>query len=191
MGSEFGEADMIDLEGVEGWFSWPAYYEQIYDSLLPNSRVFEIGVYEGRSTLFFADLIRSGGKPIEFHYYDLFELNKWAKNKDYPKKFFRNLERFGLGDYVTPHTGNSSEILAGFEDAYFDFIYIDGNHRCIPVKEDILVSLKKLKKRGRLAGHDINLDIVKCGLVSAGVPWRELGREKNWNVWQANLEKLI
>lgn len=41
-----------------------------------------------------------------------------------------------------------------FEDGYFDYIYIDADHRYKTVKQDIGVWWKKVKRGGILAGHD-------------------------------------
>lgn len=41
-----------------------------------------------------------------------------------------------------------------FPDEYFDFVYIDGDHRYAAVKEDLELYFKKLKVRGLLCGGD-------------------------------------
>jgi hypothetical protein len=41
-----------------------------------------------------------------------------------------------------------------FPDKYFDYIYIDGNHRYKTVKEDLETWYPKLKKGGVFSGHD-------------------------------------
>jgi len=40
--------------------------------------------------------------------------------------------------------------------AFFDFVYIDGNHKYNHVKEDILKWLPKVNPNGVIAGHDYN-----------------------------------
>lgn len=49
----------------------------------------------------------------------------------------------------------SEEALDKFEDDYFDFIYIDGDHEEEAVRFDLNAWYKKLKPKGIIAGHDI------------------------------------
>ena len=48
----------------------------------------------------------------------------------------------------------SEEAVNFFNDNYFDFIYIDGNHTYDYVKNDLNLWFPKLKLNGILAGHD-------------------------------------
>lgn len=41
-----------------------------------------------------------------------------------------------------------------FEDCFFDFVFIDADHRYEAVREDILGWMPKVKKGGIMAGHD-------------------------------------
>jgi hypothetical protein len=55
---------------------------------------------------------------------------------------------------VRLHRCYSHVALAGFPDAYFDWIYIDGNHTYEFVKQDLELSLCKVKPGGYVAGDD-------------------------------------
>jgi len=48
----------------------------------------------------------------------------------------------------------SAEAAGLIKDASLDFVYIDGNHQFEYVSEDIKAWLPKVKKGGRLCGHD-------------------------------------
>jgi len=48
----------------------------------------------------------------------------------------------------------SEEILLKFDDNYFDWIYIDGNHFYEFVKKDLELSYNKLKNNGLITGDD-------------------------------------
>jgi len=50
--------------------------------------------------------------------------------------------------------GFSSDILQNFEDNYFDWIYIDGNHQYEFAKKDFTLGMKKVKVGGFLTGDD-------------------------------------
>lgn len=179
---------MIDLTGIKGSFSFREYYLQIIDKLPDNSCIFEIGVWEGRSTLSLADMIRESGKSIEFHCCDTFcgGWNKKLFQYDYYPIFIDNLNRFNLTEYVIIHRGESWDILRNFPNDYFNFIFIDGNHYCEPVYKDVSISLRKLNRGGIVAGHDLSYETVRCGLGKAGISWRAIVGD----VWEADLRKL-
>ena len=52
----------------------------------------------------------------------------------------------------------SKEILLKFDDNYFDWIYIDGNHFYEFVKQDLELSYSKLKNNGLITGDDYSND---------------------------------
>lgn len=55
---------------------------------------------------------------------------------------------------VTVDRGTASEAFAKLPDAYFDWVYIDGNHLYDYVKEDLAVCLAKVKPGGYITGDD-------------------------------------
>jgi hypothetical protein len=48
----------------------------------------------------------------------------------------------------------SHEVIDQFEDGFFDFVFIDGDHSYDGVKLDIKLWLSKVKKGGWIGGHD-------------------------------------
>jgi hypothetical protein len=55
---------------------------------------------------------------------------------------------------VEVHRSSSADCSSLFPDNYFDWIYIDGNHRYEFVKQDIQAYLPKIKAGGLIAGDD-------------------------------------
>ena len=94
----------------------------------------------------------------------LISLDGWGK---YPQ---RKIEAEGR---LNPF-GNRSKIIVGlspaaatlFADNYFDFVYIDGDHRLRPVRADIKAFWPKLRPGGLLAGHDY-VSRRKCNVIPA------------------------
>ena len=116
----------------------------------------EIGVFTGD----FSDLILKICRPDQLHLIDLFlegvKVLSPSKTGDrYLRIDGRELEKTVRAKYenckqVKVHKGKSAEILAGFPDDYFDYIYIDG------VKKDLEICRQKVKPGGWILGHDYN-----------------------------------
>ena len=51
---------------------------------------------------------------------------------------------------------SSNEAVKEFNDLFFDYIYIDGDHRYEQIKQDLDFWYPKLKLGGIFAGHDFN-----------------------------------
>ena len=119
----------------------------------PKMKMLEIGSYMGESTMLFA----SSNLFSEIHCVEPFNgYEKFNDDNDYHWGFiydeFKTNTRFF--DNITLHKDFSYNIVNDFEDASFDFIYIDANHEYEDVKRDIELCLPKLKSDGIIAGHD-------------------------------------
>jgi hypothetical protein len=66
----------------------------------------------------------------------------------------RRFAREASSGRVKIHRGYSGEVLGGFTDAYFDWVYIDGNHLYEFVKQDLELSFAKTKPGGYVCGDD-------------------------------------
>ena len=84
---------------------------------------------------------------------------------------------------ATVHEGDSAAALAAFEDASFDWIYIDGDHSYAGVKRDIAAAEPKVKPGGLLVFNDYCVWSVssmrQCGVAQAV---NELALEKNYRL---------
>ncbi len=72
-------------------------------------------------------------------------------------------ERFADTPSVECHEGDSSSLLAGFPDAYFDWIYLDAGHAYSAVSADARAAISKLKPNGLLVFNDYVLYSYKEG----------------------------
>ena len=172
----------VNLEGINGWFNFADFYASVFARLRQRKgpiRILEIGVFEGKSTCYLADLIRRSGVAdrFEFHCADLFTVHEqYTPDGIEPGQSFRhiaegNLERLGLSDFVQVHQGKSQEVLEEFPDWHFDFIFVDGDHSLPGVLHDIEIGKRKLKPNGILAGHDLGLDAVRSALRTSGLDY--------------------
>lgn len=140
---------------------------QILLDMLPKKSIgAEIGVHLGD----FSQAIIDSIYPKELHLIDPWEhqtsniyKTAWyggsAKGgqTEMDQRYFRVLNRFDeniRAEQVRVHRGYSTDILLGFPDEYFDWIYIDGNHLYEYVKDDLMLSLRKVKLGGYITGDD-------------------------------------
>jgi len=121
-----------------------------------NSICAEIGTYDGD----FAKKILYFTNPKKIHLIDPW-VDSWhagAPHQDKMDNRYQNvLKRFdreiNLGQVVI-NRGYSHEIYNSFEDNYFDWIYIDGNHQYEFVKKDLELYYPKIKIGGFITGDD-------------------------------------
>ena len=131
------------------------------------------------------------------------------------KMFGRNTLSTTLRDVVTPHQGNSADILPTLPPKTYDLIFIDADHRYESVKRDIRLAIPLLRDGGILCGHDYEAELVSLAVpnldqvMDQDTAWAmtvtgewavvhpgviravtELlpGHTANWNIWQAAKE---
>lgn len=115
----------------------------------------EIGVWKGD----FSQLILDTRRPREFHLVD-----PWNFSPHFPKRWYGGgiahsqadmddiwkavVQRFAAFPSVQVHKRKSTEIAKEFTDRYFDWIYIDGDHSCQAVLDDLVCWYPKVKPGG-------------------------------------------
>ena len=123
----------------------------------------EIGSYAGEAAVIFASYFKeltcidpwsNGYDDEDMASYQVpmeFVFNVWKKSTD----SYKNIK------YIR---STSKEAASKIKEDSLDFIYIDGDHRYEPVKEDLTLYFKKVKKGGIIAGHDISFGPVQNAL---------------------------
>lgn len=175
---------------VFGWFDSYDIYHQIFE-YIPNDGWFcEIGVFLGKSTIFFQKLCQNHPeKSINHLVIDTFEGTKGEheeilKELGMPLKeaFKHNLLAKNIDlDKIFIKEGRSQDVLLEFPHRFFDAIYIDGDHSYEAFKMDIKLAKLKVKKGGIIAGHDIDIPSI----------WRVLKEEVKVFEWDKKQRSFI
>jgi len=119
-----------------------------------NGKIAELGTQAG----WFAEQVMTVLRPRELHLFDL-EVDTLRR------------ARPALAEHtsVRLHIGDSSIELAKLPDHYFDWIYIDGDHRLEGVRRDTKVAVDKIKPDGILVFNDYTvwsvLEFTDYGVV--------------------------
>jgi len=140
----------------------------------------ELGVFWGETFFYLLDNL----PYISLVGIDLWQQVDWGDKKD---DGFRTYEQFPLETYyndvvyklkyynnatiIRKDTVESSYL---FENNYFDFIFIDGDHTYKGVKRDIRAWKPKIKKNGWIIGHDIHMKGVKKAVLEELSLYKEL-----------------
>jgi len=129
---------------------------------MPRSAVCaEIGVWKGA----FSRQIIEVTKPKMLHLIDPWKFLSEFPERKYGGKsaadqadmdlIYQSVkERLGVFNNVSIHRGYSEEILQGFKDSYFDWLYIDGNHYYDYIMKDLDLAYKKVRRGGYITGDD-------------------------------------
>jgi spermidine synthase len=121
----------------------------------PGPRVAELGVFRGEFSRYLLDTLR----PEELHLFDL-DLRRFS----IAEKFSTEIDQ----RRIFLHEGDSSTGLLALPDAYFDLIYIDGDHTYEGVCRDIEAAERKLAANGYLIFND-HTYWSPCECLSYGV----------------------
>ena len=143
-----------------------------------NPRVLEVGTYAGTSLIeIMKQIPNSHGTAIDLwesydeidetkvvnkdilHDYEIrksLNILKTIKENNIEELFYSNIKTVGLQDRITAIKGKSAEILMNMikQNEMFDFIYVDGSHKCLDVALDLCLSWQLLRNGGIMAIDD-------------------------------------
>jgi len=127
-------------------------------------QVLEIGTYTGTSIIELMKLIPdSYGVALdkwtnyeETSNNEVLSILQNMEQNNIENVFYRNVKTAGLENRISSIKGDSSEILMKFtkENRMFDFIYVDGSHKCLDVTLDLFLSWNLLQKGGMMVIDD-------------------------------------
>jgi SAM-dependent methyltransferase len=113
---------------------------RIIEAMPKRSVCVEVGTQTGA----FAKEILARADPRELHVIDV----------DYSTFRYDLLQPAIDSGTLRVHEGFSSEVLNGFPECYFDWIYIDADHALAGVRADIVAATRVLKPEGYLIFND-------------------------------------
>lgn len=144
---------------IEGWFNFPDVYRHAVQTN-NDAQFVEVGSWQGKSAVFMAVEIANANKNIRLYCVDPWEGSIEHKDEEVVKNgtlyetFLKNIE--SVKHIITPVRLSSIDAALKFPDESLDFVFIDAAHDYQSVRQDLHVWLPKLKKGGRMAGHDHN-----------------------------------
>lgn len=129
----------------------------------------------------FSDVILKEMQPDHFYAIDWFNKDNpyicmWGRQELVEsgmshEEWYRNKYKEEISNgKMTVCSGLSWECLSGFEDGYFDFIYIDACHDYESISKDIEVAVKKIKDGGIIQFNDYTLWDILGGAHYGVVP---------------------
>jgi len=123
-----------------------------------NAGIFcEVGVFKGENL---RNILNGPASKVIKEYY---AVDQWKEDNEYwPGKTQKEwdaicrstMECVSLFPQLKIVKMGSTEAAGLFRDGFFDFVYIDGDHRYKPVQDDIRAWLPKVRRGGILGGHD-------------------------------------
>jgi hypothetical protein len=149
------------------WFNYAGFYRFI--ATRPGFRRFaEVGVWKGHSLAFLAGQL-AHVPGVEIYGIDLFDGSRDAGLDQVPADEIRhaeavmelNLTNAGVRPLVRLVRECSWLAVAGFDDAFFDFVFIGASHDAESVAKDLDAWLPKVRGGGIIAGHDYSYASVR------------------------------
>lgn len=151
-------------EQVDGWCDYEEFYRDMAHRLPINGTFVEIGVWAGRSLIYFLSCLQDIGKEANVFAVDTWEgsvLEPRQKefirdkfNNDIYGHFLQNLKNAGFIDKVIVLKMPSIVASESFADNSIDFCYIDASHTYEEINQDI--NAWNPKVCDIIAGHDID-----------------------------------
>jgi predicted O-methyltransferase YrrM len=139
-------------------------FEKVLSLLPPKAKILEIGTYKGTSVIEMLKTVPESVATVidaweDYYEYDnLIEINTNLKADTMETEFYKNTLPFK--DRIRVLKGYSriklTELLLKHDS--FNFIYVDGSHRCLDVYLDAELSWKLLKIGGIIAFDDYHFN---------------------------------
>jgi predicted O-methyltransferase YrrM len=122
--------------------------------------ILELGVYEGNTTFWMAELLNRFFHEYTYYAVDPHEGSVDLSSADFNiirDNFVYNLNAYGK-DNIKYLSTTSTDALIQFKNAgtYFDLVYVDGDHRASQVLTDLVLSWECIRPGGVILCDDAN-----------------------------------
>lgn len=154
----------IEYKGMLNWSSdVPIGSKQIFKSILDklqniNCKILEIGTYTGTSIINMLKYLPNAKATVidmweDYEENDLLQSMKKNRIEDV---FLNNIKISNVMDRITIIKGDSKDALINLllTNNKYDFIYVDGSHKCLDCYSDMIFSWELLKSGGILGIDD-------------------------------------
>src|SRR5687767_13459806 len=148
------------------------FYRRIALKLPDGCRVVEVGVADGHSAIYMAELLADQNKRFELYMIDSLAYG----GTEQANTIIRNIVKSGLGEHITFLQMSSLDASCKWPDNWAHFVFIDASHKYEETKADIRLWYRKVMDEHYLAGHDMNTEEGKgvFDAVSEVLPEYEL-----------------
>ena len=133
----------------------------ILKNLGKRVNILEIGTYTGVSIIHLLNLIPNSYATVidTWKNYDECQLMENMDRNQVEQSFYRNIKTKNLENRIETLKGDSSEMLMKLlrknDKVNFDFIYVDGSHKCLDCYSDLVLSWELLNTGGILVIDDV------------------------------------
>lgn len=124
-----------------------------------QAHILEIGTYTGTSILNMLKILPDANAVV-IDKWENYEENEESTSKIVDKgieaKFYKNVQIYKMQDKLKVYKGDSKALLFNLfrEHTEFDFIYVDGSHKCLDCYTDMVISWELLKSDGIMGIDD-------------------------------------
>lgn len=166
---------------LHGWMNYEDVYYDAVIAAREGAHFVEVGVWQGRSICYLAEVMLACGKQLRLDGIDPFR-NFPEPKTGYPDALrplvtahswldvvSSNLRRQGMLDYVNLIQAASPAAAGMYADGSLDFVWIDGAHDRASVEADCRAWWPKIRPGGTMAGHDFDWPEVRQGVMDAQI----------------------
>lgn len=148
---------------IQGWCNFFDFYYEMARVIPENGTFVEVGVWAGRSFIYFLSCLQYLDKNVNCFAVDTWEgtvadnhqqIIENSFGGDIYGHFLENINKCGFENSFVALRKKSTEAAESFPDNSIDFCFIDADHTYEAVLDDIKTWLPKVAIGGILGGHD-------------------------------------
>jgi len=166
LGNMINNKKSIEMEyaGMLNWSSdVPEGSKEVFESMLEKfknkkCKILEVGTYVGTSVINMLKYLPDATATVIDMWINYYEHNLLGsiEENNIEEIFYNNLKKVDIKHRVRVLEGDSKNILVDMvkKREKYDFIYVDGSHKCLDCYNDMVLSWRLLSNNGILAKDD-------------------------------------